>query len=222
MNLGFLSSHHGSNLQALLDACRTGRVKARPAVVISNNADSEALRRAEREGIPRYHLSSRTHPEPEQLDTTIAQALERHHTDLVVLAGYMRKLGPKTLARYQGRIINIHPALLPQYGGQGMYGMNVHRAVIAAGEKETGVTIHGVDAEYDHGPIIAQCRVPVFDGDTAESLAQRVLVAEHELLVATVAEMVDSFRQSAVLSLPIQPGDSPRSASYPGPGQLQE
>jgi len=202
MNLALLSSHHGSNLQAVLDACRTGRLPARPCVVISNNRDSEALRRAEREGVPGYHLSNRTHPQPQLLDAAIAQALQRHETDLVILAGYMRKLGPETLAHYQGRIINIHPALLPKYGGQGMYGMNVHRTVLAAGETETGVTIHLVDAEYDHGPTIAQCRVPVLENDTAESLAGRVLVLEHRLLVETVAQIAEVFRKTGAIRFP--------------------
>jgi len=172
-------------------------------VVISNNLDSEALRRAEREGVPGYHLSSRTHPQPQRLDAAIVQALQRHETDLVILAGYMRKLGPETLAQYPGRIINIHPAWLPKYGGQGMFGMNVHPTVLAAGETETGVTIHLVDAEYDHGPIIAQCRVPILENDTAESLAQRVLGCEHRFLVETLAQIVEAFRKYGAIRHPV-------------------
>ena len=134
-------------MQAVIDACKSGRLAARPCVVISNNGDAEALRRAEREGIPHYHLSASTHPAPEELDAAIMQTLRRHRVDLVILAGYMRKLGPKTLAAYRGRVLNIHPALLPKHGGRGMYGMRVLEAVLAAGEKETGVTIHLVDEE---------------------------------------------------------------------------
>jgi phosphoribosylglycinamide formyltransferase-1 len=103
----------------------------------------------------------------------------------------MKKLGEKTLSAYQGGVINIHPALLPKYGGTGMYGMHVHEAVIAAGERETGVTIHLVDREYDHGSILAQSRVPVLPGDTAESLAARVLEREHTFLVETLKRIVD-------------------------------
>lgn len=189
-NLGFLSSGRGSNMQAVIDACKSGRLAAKPCVVISNNSGSGALARASQEGIPRYHLSDRTHPDPAQLDTAILDALLHHETELVILAGYMKKLGPQTLERYGGRIINIHPALLPKFGGLGMYGAHVHEAVLAAGEKETGVTIHLVDAEYDTGPIVAQCRVPVLAGDTVESLAQRVLEQEHHFLVETIGKIV--------------------------------
>ena len=160
-------------MQAVLDACASGVLAATPAVVISNNRDAEALGRAARSGLPHYHLSSATHPDPAALDAAILDALGRHDADLVLLAGYMKKLGPRTLERYRGRVLNIHPALLPRFGGQGMYGARVHEAVLASGEPETGITIHVVDEEYDHGPIVAQCRVPVHPGDTAESLAAR-------------------------------------------------
>jgi len=186
VKLGFLASHHGSNVQAVVDACRAGRLAATPCVVISNNGESEALARARRQGIARYHLSGVTHPAPGQLDAAIVDALSRHGVELVVLAGYMKKLGPSTLARYHGRVLNIHPALLPRFGGPGMYGRHVHEAVLAAGERETGITIHLVDGEYDHGPILAQCRVDVRDGDTAASLAERVLAREHAFLVETL------------------------------------
>jgi phosphoribosylglycinamide formyltransferase-1 len=108
----------------------------------------------------------------------------------VFLAGYMKKLGNQTLRRYQGRILNTHPSLLPRFGGQGMYGARVHQAVIAAGEKQSGVTVHLVDAEYDTGPIVAQCEVPVLDGDTPEALAARVQAREREFVVETLARIV--------------------------------
>ena len=190
MKLGFLASHRGTDMQAVLDACITGRLHATPAVVISNNAGAEALERASRAGLPRYHLSGTTHPDPAALDEAILDALTRHDVELVVLAGYMKKLGPRTLARYRGRVLNIHPALLPRFGGQGMYGARVHEAVLAAGERETGITIHVVDEEYDHGPIVAQCRVPVQEGDTPETLAARVLAREHTFLVETLQQIV--------------------------------
>jgi phosphoribosylglycinamide formyltransferase 1 len=190
MNLAFFASHRGSNMQAVLQACKDGRLSARPCVVISNNGQAEALQRAKQEGLPAYYLSIKTHPEPERLDEAILQTLQVYQPDLVILAGYLRKLGAKTLAHYQGRIINIHPALLPKYGGQGMYGIHVHEAVLAAGEQETGVTIHLVDEEYDHGEIIAQCRVPVGEQDTVEALAQRVLACEHAFLVSTLQQIL--------------------------------
>ena len=150
-------------MQAVLDACASGRLHATPAVLICNNRDAEALERA---------------------------ALARHDAALVVLAGYMKKLGPRTLARYRNRVLNIHPAPLPRFGGQGMYGARVHEAVLASGERETGVTIHVVDAEYDHGPIVAQCRVPVRASDTPTTLAKRVLAREHTFLVETLERIV--------------------------------
>src|SRR3954454_14046269 len=110
MNLGFLASHNGSNMQAVIDASKTGRVKAIPAVVISNNSDSGALARAEREGIPHTHLSTKTHPDPDVLDAAILQALVDYEVELVVLAGYMKKVGAKTLRHYTDRIVNILPA----------------------------------------------------------------------------------------------------------------
>lgn len=186
MRIGFLASHNGSNMQAIITACKTGDLPATPAVVISNNSESGALARARREGIPAYHLSGTTHPAPGALDAAILEALRRHDVEVVVLAGYMKKLGPLTLAAYRGRILNIHPALLPKYGGPGMYGGHVHAAVLAAGERESGATVHLVDADYDTGPILAQARVRVEPGDTAETLAARVLIQEHRLFPETL------------------------------------
>ena len=181
MNLGFLASHNGSNMQAIVDACKLGALWAVPAVVISNNSDSGALARARQESIPCYCLNSKIHVSPESLDEAILEALLRHSVDIVVLAGYMKKLGPKTLRRFAGAVLNIHPALLPKFGGKGMYGIHVHEAVLAAGEKETGVSIHLVDEEYDRGPVIAQTRVPVMPDDTPKTLTAQVLEQEHAL-----------------------------------------
>ena len=189
LRLGLLASHGGSNVQAIVDACGAGELLAEPRVVISNNSDSEVLRRAAREGVPGYHLSSRTHPRPRDLDAAIEHVLVSHGVELVVLGGYMRKLGPRVLGRYRGRVLNVHPALLPAYGGRGMYGERVHAAVLAAGERVTGVTVHLVDEEYDHGQIVAQAEVPVLDGDTVESLRLRVLRREHELYPETLQKI---------------------------------
>jgi phosphoribosylglycinamide formyltransferase-1 len=185
LHLGFLASHGGSNMQAIIDACTAGRLDAVPCVVISNNSDAMALQRARAEGIPRYHISAASHPGAAE-DDAILRTLTAHGVDTVILAGYMKKLGPRTLAAFRGGILNIHPALLPKHGGQGMYGTRVHQAVLAAGDRVTGVTIHLVDEQYDHGPILAQCEVPVLAGDTADSLAERVLRQEHRLYVETL------------------------------------
>ncbi len=189
LRLGFLASHGGSNVQAILDACREGRLDAEPRVVISNNSDAPALERARAAGVAACHLSSRIHgdsSDPETLDRAILATLERHGVNLVVLAGYMKKLGPTTLARYRGRVLNIHPALLPKFGGHGMFGRRVHEAVLAAGEKITGVTVHLADDEYDRGPILAQETIAVLPDDTVDTLAERVLEVEHRLYTDTL------------------------------------
>jgi phosphoribosylglycinamide formyltransferase-1 len=187
LRLGFLASGSGTNMQAILDASRSGRLsQVEPVVVISNNSSSGALQRSAAAGLPTYHLSSATHPEPRALDEAIATALTGHDVSVVVLAGYMKMVGPVTLDRFRGRILNIHPALLPKYGGRGFYGRAVHEAVLAAGETESGVTVHVVDEVYDHGPILAQARVPVLPGDTPGSLANRVLEQEHTLYAETL------------------------------------
>ncbi len=186
LRLGFLASHGGTNVQAILDACTDGRLAATPCVVISNNSASEALTRARRESVPAYHLSERAHPSAGELEQAILKVLQEHRVNLVILAGYMRKLGSLVLERYPGRVLNIHPALLPRFGGKGMYGRAVHEAVLAAGDAETGVTVHLVDNRYDHGPIVAQSRVPVLPDDDVERLSRRVLKREHQIFVETL------------------------------------
>ena len=175
MPIGVIASHGGTNLQAIIDACADGSLDAEIRVVISNNSRSLALERARQAHIPTAHLSSVTHPDPNSLDAAIADALMLRGVELVALAGYMRKLGPETLRRFRNRILNVHPALLPKFGGQGMYGERVHTAVLAAGERISGVSVHLVDEEYDRGPVIAQSEVPVLPGDTPDTLAARVL-----------------------------------------------
>ena len=191
MNIGFLASHNGSNMQAIINACNSGALQASPAVVISNNSKSGAIERAKKEGIPHYHLSGKHYSDPKDLDQAILNMMIKHSVDIIILAGYMKKLGTKTLSHFGGRILNIHPALLPKYGGKGMYGMNVHEAVISAGETESGVSIHVVDENYDTGPVISQSRVPVEPTDTAETLAARVLQQEHILFPKTLQKIVN-------------------------------
>jgi phosphoribosylglycinamide formyltransferase 1 len=178
-------------MQAVIEACQQGQLHATPCVVISNNSRAEALVKARQAGIPAHHLSAQTHPLSEELDAVILNVLRQHQVDLILLAGYLKKLGPKTLQRYKNHVLNIHPALLPKFGGQGMYGTAVHEAVLAAGEIETGVTIHLVDEEYDHGEILAQCRVPVQAGDTVSTLSQRVLEREHTFLVEILRQIIE-------------------------------
>ena len=176
-------------MASILAACRSGALEAEPRVVIGNNSKSGAVARGRRAGIPVYHLSGHTHPDPEELDRAILSTLNEHGVTLVCLAGYMKLLGTHTLAAYRGRILNIHPALLPKFGGKGFYGRAVHEAVLAAGEKESGPTVHIVDQEFDHGPVLAQTRVPVHPGDTADLLAARVLEREHILYAETLQKI---------------------------------
>jgi phosphoribosylglycinamide formyltransferase-1 len=184
--IGFLASHGGSNMQAILDAIAAGALPAEARIVICNNSGARALERARAAGVPGLHLSAAALGSEEALDRAMLEALRGHGVGLVVCAGYMRKVGPRVLAAYARRMLNIHPALLPRHGGKGMYGIRVHEAVLAAGERETGVTVHLVDEVYDHGPIVAQARVPVQPGDTPEALQARVLQAEHRLYPETL------------------------------------
>ena len=173
-------------MQAIVDACNDGRLRASPRVVISNNSRSAALERARREGIHCRHISAVTHPDPDDRDAAIAKTLKTHGVDLVVLSGYMKHLGPRTIAAYRARILNVHPALLPRFGGKGMYGDAVHQAVLDADAPVTGATIHLVDELYDHGPPVARREVPVLPNDTVDSLCGRVRAVEHGLYVDTL------------------------------------
>ena len=189
LRLGVLSSHSGTNMQAIIDANKSGRLAAHVNVAISNNSTSMTLVRARREGIPGYHLSSKTHPDPGNLDRAILTTLIDHEVNLVVMAGYTKLLGPVTIDNFRGRALNIHPSLLPKFGGKGLYGPAVQRAVLAAGESLTGVTIHLADELLDHGRIIAQTKVPVLKNDSEVSLGKRVLAQEHELYVKTLLQI---------------------------------
>jgi phosphoribosylglycinamide formyltransferase-1 len=189
IRIAVLASHGGTILQAVIDACASGELAAQVVLVISNNSASGAMRRARAAGIATRHLSSATHAEPASADAARSAALHEFGVDWVLLAGYMKKLGPKVLREFRNRIVNTHPALLPKFGGSGFYGRRVHEAVIASGDQETGATLHIVDADYDSGPILAQVRVPVLAGDSVEELEERVKVAERKLVVATLAEL---------------------------------
>ncbi len=186
LRLAILASGSGSNMQSIVDACRDGSLPASVHLVIGNNSKSGALARARASGIPIHHLSGKTHPDAAELDQAMARALSESGAQVVCLAGYMKLLGPRTLAAYDGRILNIHPGLLPRHGGQGFYGMAVHEAVLAAGDGESGPTVHLVDEIYDHGRVLAQSRVPVLSDDTPDLLAARVLEQEHLLYVDTL------------------------------------
>jgi phosphoribosylglycinamide formyltransferase 1 len=191
MNLGVLASHEGTTLQSVLDAFADGRIHGRVALVVSNNSDAGALRRARHAGVPIVHLSSKTHPDPVALDAAIRDALLAAQVDVVFLAGYVKKLGPLVLGTFDGRILNTHPALLPKFGGQGMYGDRVFEAVLEAGVTESGVSIHLVDANYDTGAVVCQCTVPVLPGDSLDDLKARVRAREKDFVVETLANIAN-------------------------------
>jgi phosphoribosylglycinamide formyltransferase 1 len=191
MNLGVLASHEGTTLQSVLDAIAIGCLRGRVAVVVSNNSNSGALLRARRSGVPAVHLSSKTHEDPAALDAAIRNALIAAEVDVVLLAGWMKKVGPLVRAAFAGRILNTHPSLLPRFGGHGMYGDRVFEAVLQAGDTESGVSIHLVDHEYDTGPVVRQYPVPVLQGDSLDDLKLRVRAREKELVVETLMAIAE-------------------------------
>jgi phosphoribosylglycinamide formyltransferase-1 len=203
LKIGFLASHGGSSMNAILRAMADGSLRGTACVVISNNADAPALAQARTLGIPAYHLSQSRLGADVDLDKVIAETLAARGADLVVLSGYLRKLGPRTLGRYRSRVLNIHPGLLPRYGGQGMYGRRVHEAVIAAGERTSGITIHIVDEKYDHGPVLAQREVPVEAGDTPSMLAERIEAIEPHFFVETLRRIAEGTLELPPVATPV-------------------
>ena len=189
LRLAIFASGAGSTAQAVIDACAAGRIDGEVVLVISNNAHAPVLARAAAAAIPARHLSRRTHADAAALDTAQAEAVRGAGATWVLLAGYMRKLGPAMLDAFAGRIVNTHPALLPDYGGQGMYGDRVHAAVLADGRALTGATVHIVTEEYDAGPIVRSVEVPVLPSDDVVTLGERVRAAERELVVEVLAEL---------------------------------
>lgn len=187
MRVAVCASGGGSNLGALL-AALDGSSQAQVVVVLSNRAEAGALERARQAGVTAEVFDNYRDP------SEWLRRLDQHQAELVVLAGYLKLVPPEVIQRYRGRIINIHPALLPKFGGAGMYGHRVHEAVVAAGEQQSGATVHLVDEEYDRGAILAQAIVPVKPGDTADTLAARVLRAEHQLLPAVVLRAAEAGR----------------------------
>ena len=184
LKLGFLASGNGSSARAIIAAIRTGELAAEPRLLVSNNRTAPALALAAAEDVPALCIA--TQSDPDAADARLADAMAHHGVELIVLSGYLRQLGRQTLGRYAGRILNIHPGPLPEFGGHGMYGRRVHEAVIAAGAVESGIVIHLVDAEYDRGPVVARRSIPVAPGETAEALEARVTALEPAFFVCTL------------------------------------
>lgn len=188
--LALFISGTGGNAMNLLAACREGRVPARPVLGLASSAKAGGIPRLEAEGLPVAVVARKDFGSDEAFSEACYAAAEAAGADLICLCGWLKKL--TVPRRWEGRILNIHPGLLPRFGGPGMYGMHVHRAVLAAGEAESGATVHLVDAEYDHGRILAQARVPVLPGDTPEDLQKRVYASEMELYPRALAEFLRS------------------------------
>lgn len=183
-SLVVLISGSGSNLQSLMDGCAAGRINGRIKAVISSNAQAKGLVRAQNAGIPTYVFSKAEYGDAR--DAKMAEVIASFSPDFIILAGYLGIISPPLIERFRYKIINIHPALLPKYGGKNFFGINVHNAVIQAGDKKSGATVHYVDEGTDTGLIIRRKKVRVMPGDTPEVLQKRVLKKEHILIVETV------------------------------------
>jgi len=189
LKLGFLASSNGSSMRAIVLAIEAGALAAEARLVVSNKREAPALAFAQAHGVPTEVIP--TAKDPDAADARLAAALQGAGVELVVLSGYLRKLGPKTLAGYAGRVLNIHPGPLPQFGGHGMYGRRVHEAVAAAGLTASAVTVHVVDGEYDHGPTVMALPVPLAAGDDAAAIEAKVTAAEAGVFVDVVRRITE-------------------------------
>ena len=191
------ASGSGTNFQALIDAVESGQIKARIRGLISSKTGIKALERARKHGISAKTIRPSDFHDPDQYHEALLKTLAHWETDLIVLAGYLLKVPDVVISKYRGRIINIHPSLLPKYGGKGYYGDRVHQAVLDSGDSQSGCTVHVVTEKYDDGPILAQTEVPVHQTDDAETLARRVLKQEHLLLPRVVSEMIEKLNSKS-------------------------
>jgi len=187
MNIAVFASGRGSNFQAILKAIDDGKLPARVSLLVSNNSNAGALELARSRNIPAIHLSQKQFSSEETYGEQLLDLLARHRVDLIALAGYMKRVPVMVIDRFRNKILNIHPALLPSFGGAGMYGVHVHEAVLAAGVKISGATVHIVDEKYDNGPIVMQKAVEISKEDTPETLAAKILPIEHEIYPQALA-----------------------------------
>lgn len=186
--LVIFASGSGTNMQAIIDEIEAGLIEAEIAGLIVNKSDIKAIERAEKYKIP---VSIITEKDENRFKEKLQKKLYEWEPDLIVLAGFLKKIPDLIIKEYKNKIINIHPALLPKFGGKGYFGLNVHKAVLESGDKETGCTVHYVNEQYDKGPIIEQAKVPVKPSDTPELLAKRVLKAEHILLPSVIKKLIN-------------------------------
>ena len=185
----------GSNFLAIHHQIKQGKIPGEIVLVISNNPNCGAIEYANENSISHVIINETRYPNPHNRDEFLIETCLKAEIDLICLAGYMKMLPPAFVKQYENKILNIHPGLLPEYGGKGYFGMRVHEAVINSGKRESGATVHFVDEIYDHGPIILQKKVEVLETDTAESLAERILKLEHELY----PEVVKAFCENKII-----------------------
>ena len=185
----------GSNFMAIHHQIKQGKIPGEIVLVISNNPNCGAIEYANENSIPIIIINAVQYPNPHTRDEFLIETCLKAEIDLICLAGYMKMLPPAFVKQYENKILNIHPGLLPEFGGKGFFGMRVHEAVINSGKRESGATVHFVDEIYDHGPIILQKKVEVLETDTAESLAARILKLEHELY----PEVVKAFCENKII-----------------------
>ena len=190
MNIAFLASYNGSTAHAITDACLNGEITASPVLLITNNSNAKALEWSENKGLKTFVLNSKTHADPAELDQQIADKLQDHKIDMICLSGYMKLIGPRTMNAVHGKVLNIHPALLPKHGGKGMYGSHVHQAVKESGDTETGATVHLVNDKYDDGKILAQKTVSILSDDTSETIEDKVKAIEPDFYIETLRKVI--------------------------------
>ena len=193
----FFASGSGSNLQAVIDAIEQGKIKAHIGGLITNKDGIKALERAEKHHIPTKILNPSSFSHTQKYEQALADTLKKWQPNLIVLAGYLLKIPASIIRAYKNRMINIHPSLLPKFGGKGLYGINVHRAVLNRGETQSGCSVHIVTEEYDQGPVLAQRTVPVYKTDTPENLSKRVLQQEHQLLPEVINKLLTDSNSKA-------------------------
>jgi len=189
--IAILASKSGSTFEAIVNSCHSGALLAETVVMITNNSDSGVIHRAHSNKITCEVIDPKDFENEIQWDGALLKCLQSYDLQLIVLAGFLKKIGPQTLSAFKNKMINTHPSLLPKYGGKGMYGRKVHAAVLESGDSETGISIHLLSEVYDEGKIIAQCIVPVLAGDDVEKLESRVKQTEKEFYVDTLNKIIN-------------------------------
>lgn len=197
INIVVFASGSGTNFQSIIDAVENGDIAGRICGLITNKKGIQAIQRAKKHGIDHRYLNPPDFSSYSNYVEALQNQLKKWDPQLIALAGYMIKIPPEVIEEYNGQIVNIHPSLLPKYGGKGFYGMNVHQAVIENGETESGCTVHIVTEEYDKGPILGQRKVPVKKSDDPQTLAKRILKEEHKLFPEVIAQLADQLNKKS-------------------------